>query len=106
VPLVTNAQGDIDQLKWGVTGLQSKSDVASYIGSILNWVFGILMVISVAMILYAGFRYLTAAGDETKVKSAKKTLTYALIGVGIALLSKAIVLVIASILGGTTNVSS
>jgi len=101
VPLVTNAQ--ISNLQWGTSKIQNESDILTFITSILNWVFGLLLIVSVAMILYAGFRYITAAGDEGKVKSAKKTLTYALIGIGIALLSKAIVLVIASIVGVSTS---
>jgi len=100
VPLVTNAQ--LDTLP-GSSKIQNADNIVTFLTSLLNWVFGILLIVSVAMILYAGFRYITAAGDEGKVKSAKKTLTYALIGIGIALLSKAIVLVIASVVGVSTT---
>ena len=42
-------------------------------------------VIVVIMIIYAGFMYVTAAGNETKVKNAHTALLYAVIGAAILL---------------------
>lgn len=42
-------------------------------------------VIAVLMIMYAGFLYVTAAGNETKIKKAHQALTWAVIGASILL---------------------
>lgn len=53
--------------------------------SIINWVLGILALIAVIMILIGGFKWMTAAGNEEKVESAKKLLVAAIIGLVIIL---------------------
>jgi len=55
-------------------------------------IFSIIVgAISVLMIIYGGFRYITSSGDSTKVGNAKKTIMYALIGLAIVGLSQLIV---------------
>jgi uncharacterized MnhB-related membrane protein len=39
----------------------------------------------VLAIIYAGFLFVTASGNETKLETAKRALTYALIGTAILL---------------------
>lgn len=48
---------------------------------------GVLGIITVVVILYAGFRYMTAAGDQEKVAKAKRTIVQAVIGLAIILSS-------------------
>jgi hypothetical protein len=52
---------------------------------------GIIGVVSVIMIMVAGFKYITSAGDASKASSAKNTLLYAVIGLVVAFLAQAIV---------------
>jgi len=55
-------------------------------------IFSIIVgAISVLMIIYGGFRYITSSGDSGKVTNAKKTIMYALIGLAIVGLSQLIV---------------
>lgn len=42
-------------------------------------------VIAVVMIIYAGFKYVTAGGNSTKIAEATKALQYAVIGAAILL---------------------
>ena len=56
--------------------------------NIFSWVVG---VVSVVMIIYGGFRYVTSAGNDAGVKTAKDTILYALIGLVIVALSQIIV---------------
>jgi hypothetical protein len=56
--------------------------------NILSYLAGILAII---MIILSGFRYITSAGDSSKVSAAKNTLIYALIGVVIAALAQLLV---------------
>lgn len=76
----------------------SNYSVSSFIDKIIGYVFGIILVIAVLLILYAAFIYLTSAGDEDKVKEAKNYIIYAIIGIVIAFLARAIVGVVSGLL--------
>lgn len=56
--------------------------------NVLLWAVGILSVI---MIIFSGFRYITSAGDASKAKSAQSTLTYSVVGLIVAIMAYAIV---------------
>ncbi len=58
---------------------------------IINTMLFILGILSVIMIIVSGLRYVASAGDASRVKSAKDTLVYSIVGLVIALLSFAIV---------------
>jgi hypothetical protein len=61
------------------------------IRNIIN-IFSILVgVVAVFMVMYAGFKYVTSGGDSGKVKSAKDTLIYAIVGIVIVAFSQLIV---------------
>lgn len=67
--------------------------------------------ISVIMIIFGGFRYVTSGGKSENITAAKNTIMYAVIGIIIALLSYAIVNFVITALstasggggGGATN---
>ncbi|HOY56461.1 MAG TPA: pilin [bacterium] len=61
------------------------------ITNIINIFLGLLGLLAVIIVLIGGFKWMTANGVEDKVKSAKKTIEYGLIGMGIILLSYIIV---------------
>ena len=44
-------------------------------------------MVALVLIIFAGTRYITSKGDPTKVEGAKKTLTYAVLGLFIIFLS-------------------
>ena len=56
--------------------------------NVLLWAVGILSVI---MIIFSGFRYITSAGDASKTKSAQSTLIYSVVGLIVAIMAYAIV---------------
>lgn len=60
------------------------------IGTIISAVLGLLGVIFVILIVYAGFEWMTAAGNETKVEKATATIKHSVIGLIIVLSSWAI----------------
>ena len=62
----------------GITGTQ---DLPTLIGRLINGFLGILGIIFVLLVIYAGILYMTASGDDTKVKKAKTLLTEAIIGI-------------------------
>lgn len=57
--------------------------------------------IAIIMILVAAFQFLTAGGDAEKVKTARGTITWAVIGIVVALISFNIPGILSSFLGGS-----
>ena len=80
------------------------SDFTSLVKIIAQWIFNLAIPIAVAMIVYSGILFLTAAGEPAKVTKAKEVLKYAVIGLAIILIGSGFVTLIQSILelGGTT----
>lgn len=81
-----------------VTSLQG---VLQLMCTVFAWAFYFLIVIAVIFVIVAAFKYLTAAGNPEKVKSAGATLLYAAIAIGVALLARAVPLVVGSFLGAS-----
>ena len=69
--------------------------------TVFAWAFYFLIVLAVIFIIIAGFKYLTAAGDPEKVKSAGTMLIYTAVAIGVALLARAVPLIIGSFLGAS-----
>ena len=69
----------------------AETDVTNTVGTALNVVFGIVAIIAVVMIVIGGVSYTTSQGDPGKVKKAKDTILYGIIGLVVALLAFAIV---------------
>ena len=67
--------------------------------TVTNWVFFLLTILAVLMIIYGGFIYITAAGDPAKATKGKSVLTFAVIGLAIALLAKFVPSLVRFILG-------
>jgi len=65
-------------------------DVRVVIARIINVAMGFLGIIAVLIILWGGFTWMTAGGDEGKVDEAKKIITAGVIGLIIVILSYAI----------------
>lgn len=56
------------------------SDLPGFITKIINWGIGFAAIVAVIMLIAAGFMYITANGDENKIKKATTTLTFAIVG--------------------------
>lgn len=84
----------------GVNGLAScnklsntanTNDLMGQANAIINVVIGVIGFVAVAFIIFGGFQYTTSAGDPGKVKKAKDTILYGIIGLIVAMLAYAIV---------------
>ncbi|MEY4722685.1 MAG: hypothetical protein RLZZ324_198 [Candidatus Parcubacteria bacterium] len=73
------------------------------VGRILYTVFGLLGVVIVVLIIYAGFIWMTAQGNPEQVKRAKGILTNAVIGLGIISAAFSITYFIISALGAANG---
>lgn len=65
--------------------------VRELIQNATNIALGVAGAVAGIYILLGGFEYLTAYGDQAKADNGKKTLTFAIIGLVIIILSKLIV---------------
>jgi len=79
---------------------QSIQDVPGLMGvicSFLAYFFWVVIVVSVIMVLMAAFWYVTAAEDTEKTSKARRTITYAAVGIAVAFLSTAVPSIVGSI---------
>ncbi len=67
---------------------------------LINLAIGIVGLVSIVFIIYGGFQYITSAGNEEQAESGKKTLTNAIIGLVIVILSYTIVTIVSNALVG------
>lgn len=70
---------------------------------IVRWVLGLLGVAAVIMIIYGGYLWLTAGGEDKQVEDAKKTIRAAVIGLAIVLLSYSISILVVTVLDEVTT---
>lgn len=89
--------------EFGEQSTLGDSDIRSTIAQIINVALGLLGVVCVVLVLYAGFLMMTAAGNEEKVEKGKGVLVYALIGLAIILSAYAISVFFIGQLSDATN---
>jgi len=73
--------------------------IAALVERINRWLIYIGAPILTLMVIIGAFQILTAGGNPEKVTSGRKTITYAVIGYALLLLSSGITKIIESILG-------
>ncbi|MBI5079354.1 hypothetical protein HZB06_01595 [Candidatus Wolfebacteria bacterium] len=69
------------------------------IDKVLNYFILISIPILALMILIGGFQILTARGDPGQITTGRKTITYAVIGFLVILVSKGVALILLEIIG-------
>ncbi len=84
----------------GIAGGATRAEnLARFLENVVRAFGAILMGVSVLAVFYSAFLFLTGGGSEEKVETAKRTLTYAIVGVAVALLAFAIPKLVANIIG-------
>lgn len=73
------------------SGLQESRSLEDNITLVTNILLFVIGAISVIVIIIGGIKFVTADGDSGKIKSARETILYAIVGIIIALLAYAIV---------------
>jgi hypothetical protein len=82
------------------------SDSTGLLTHIINLLLALLGVIAVLFIIIGGYRMVTSNGDEKNFEKGRKTVTYAIIGLVVAVLAFTIITVIGNTLGSATNSNS
>lgn len=75
----------------------SSSDVICILQSITDYMFWIILTVSTIMVMYAAYTYITATDDAEKTSKARKTITYAAVGIVVALMAKGFPSIIESV---------
>jgi hypothetical protein len=73
--------------KAGLPGAGSQTSLAAIVGTIISYAMGIIGTVLLVLILYGGFLWMTAAGEEEKVTKAKDIIKNAVIGLIIVVLA-------------------
>lgn len=118
VPAFVHAQNQVDV--WGdeITDTGGKGltyfqdiglgnrDPRKIASSVVQVMLGFLGVIAVVLILFGGFKWMTAMGNEDKVDEAKKLISYGVVGLLIVLAAFAVSVFVLNALLGSTGAQS
>ena len=66
-------------------------NLVEIITGIINAIIAVLGIVAVVVIILGGVNYMTSSGDAAKVKKAKDTILYGVIGLVVCVLAFAIV---------------
>lgn len=75
------------------------ADLEPIFGRVVSAALGLAGIVLFVLLLRGGFKYITSGGDPKAVESAQKTLTYAIIGLVLILVSFLILVLIKTITG-------
>jgi len=99
LPQVVLAQVTI-RSELGTTFGLGTADLEQTVITIVQWALGLLALVAVVIIIWAGFIWITAGGNDEKLEKSKKMITAAVVGLIVVLLAWAIVIFV---VGATTN---
>lgn len=94
IQTVTSPDGSISK----VATLQC---IPAVLSNVVDWALGLAGIVAVFFIIFSGIKFLTSGGDPKQVEGARKTLTYAIIGLIIVFFSFAIIKLMGTITGAT-----
>lgn len=77
-------------------GVASDTDLPGLLMRVIMILLGVAGLVAVIFLIVGGFRYITAGGNEEAAEAGKKTITNAIIGIVIIILSFVIVRVVAN----------
>lgn len=109
VPAIVGAQNtgvsgqDFTQQFTDAAGIQSDVELPTIIGNIVYIILSFLGIVAVLIILLGGFKWMTAAGDDSKVEKAKKLIYSGIIGLVIIFAAFAIAVFVLNSLSSATG---
>jgi uncharacterized membrane protein YwzB len=76
---IQNLQASMNQTA-NAAGVATTKTLPELVGSFISAALGLLGVVLVVLVIYAGFIWMTAQGNDEKIKKAKGMITSAVIG--------------------------
>jgi hypothetical protein len=116
VPMVVSAQASECTLRHNITDIDAACTKGTTVSetqtkawgmcclldavyTVTDWIFVILIIVVGLLIIWGAFDIVTAAGSTEKVSAGRNKILYAVIGLVVALLAKAIPSVVKALLG-------
>ena len=99
----------VDKIATGAgydAGDKADTALSARVGQVINIILGLVGMIFFTLTVYAGFLWMTAAGNDDKVSKATDILKAAVIGLAIALAAYSITYFVVRSLGSATNSTS
>lgn len=93
----TNCPVDSDNSQCNVNLPQVVADRAT-ITPILQIFFGVLGLVAVIIIIFAGLKFITGQGEPQRIKEARNTIIWAILGLIIALSAEAAIYILVKLL--------
>ncbi|GEM_PF-1311627 len=88
----SDALGDVGKFFFGFgTNLGKGASVLWIISNVISGLFALLGILAILFLIVGGVRYISSFGNSDQAQAAKKTITYAIIGVAIAISAYTIV---------------
>ena len=103
---IAQAASGLDRLKNTATAIGFSTEAVqpqTVAMQIVLAALGFVGLIFLIMIIYAGYQWMTAGGNEEKVKEAQKRIQYAIIGIVVILAAFAITTYIANVMIKSTT---
>ena len=110
LPLLTSAAVEIPDTPGGFAenffGCTGTPTITCIIGGVIQFLLAIVFLVAVVFLIIGGFRYIVSQGNEEGVEKAKGTITNAIIGIVVVLLSWIILRVVVNVLekGATSEI--
>jgi hypothetical protein len=91
LPAIVFAQGNPV-----IIGDPSGQTVDEILNSLVNWLLVIAAPIAIIMTIWAGYLFMTGGDNEERIKKARSTLMYVVIGIVVLIISKGIITLVRS----------
>lgn len=103
LPFIALAQIEVVPVRPGVpvsVGPTGAGNLSNTIIGLVGWFEVIVWALALVMILFAALQFLTAAGNEEKVTTARRSLIWGLVGIAVALLARVSTVFVGNIIRG------
>lgn len=98
----TGGGGTSGGVSWSscmIDGVATLQCLPVVFGQVVNWLLILSGTVALVFVILSGISFITSGGDQKKIDQAKKTLTYAIIGLLVIFLSFLIIKIIAYMTG-------
>ncbi|EKE22171.1 MAG: hypothetical protein ACD_7C00030G0007 [uncultured bacterium] len=103
LPMITMASWSNEGISNADASLLPDQPITQIVTNVMNWLLALVGMIGIIGFVISGILYFIAAGDDSKMGTAKNAMTYSIIGVIVALMGYVIIKAADALLGGTSS---